>query len=126
MCLKTKIMNKSLRNISFLDHVGELQTRLIKSIAAIFVASCLFYIFIDDILAVLVKPVGQLVFIAPGEAFVARIILTLYGGFFLALPVVLYQVWQFVAIGLKEYEVRYIKFFAPCSFFLFILGGLFA
>lgn len=124
--MKTKIMNKSLRNISFLDHVGELQTRLIKSIVAIFVASCLFYIVIDEVFAVLVKPVGQLVFTAPGEAFVARIMLTLFGGFFLALPVVLYQAWQFVAAGLKEYETRYIKFFAPCSFFLFVIGSLFA
>lgn len=124
--MKTKIMNKSLRGISFHDHVEELQARLIKSIVAIFVASCLFYIVIDEVFAVLVKPVGQLVFTAPGEAFVARIMLTLLGGFFLALPVVLYQIWQFVATGLKEYETRYIKIFAPCSFFLFVMGSLFA
>jgi len=126
MHLKTKIMNKSLRGISFHGHVEELQTRLIKSIVAIFVASCIFYIYIDEVFAVLIKPVGQLVFTAPGEAFVARIMLTLFGGFFLAFPVVLYQTWQFVASGLKEYETRYIKIYAPCSFFLFIIGGLFA
>jgi len=126
MPLKTKIKNKSLRNISYLDHIGELQTRLIKSIVAIFVASCLFYIVIDEVFTILVKPVGQLVFTAPGEAFVARIMLTLLGGFFLALPIVLYQTWQFVATGLKEYEAQYIKFFAPCSFLLFVTGSLFA
>lgn len=126
MRLKAKIMSKSPRNISFFDHVEELQSRLIKSIAAIFVASCVFYIFIDEVFMVLVRPVGQLVFIAPGEAFVARVMLTLFGGFFLALPVVLYQGWQFVAVGLKEYEVHAIKYFAPCSFFLFVLGALFA
>jgi len=126
MHLKTKIMNKSPRNIHFFDHIEELQSRLIKSIVAICLASCLFYIFIDEVFMVLVKPVGKLVFIAPGESFVARIMLTLFGGFFLALPVVLYQMWQFVATGLKEYEVRYIKFFAPCSFFLFVIGGSFA
>ena len=124
--LKIKTMNKNPRNISFFDHIEELQSRLIKSIVAVFVASCFFYIFVDEVFKVLVKPVGQLVFTAPGEAFVARIMLTLFGGFFLALPVLLYQVWQFVATGLKTYEVYYIKFFAPCSFFLFVLGGLFA
>jgi len=126
MRLKTKIVNKSPRNIRFFDHIEELQNRLIKSIGAIVVASCFFYIFIDEVFMVLVKPVGQLVFTAPGEAFVARVMLTLFGGFFLALPVVLYQAWQFVATGLKEYEIHYIKFFAPCSFFLFAMGGLFA
>lgn len=124
--LKTKTMNKSLRDISFFGHVEELRNRLIKSIAAICLASCLFYIIIDEVFEILVKPVGHLVFTAPGEAFIARIMLTLFGGFFLALPVVLYQVWQFVATGLKGYEARYIKFFAPCSFFLFIAGGSFA
>jgi len=126
MPLKTKIMSKSPRNISFFDHVEELQNRLIKSIIAIVIASSLFYSVIDEVFMALVKPVGQLVFVAPGEAFVARIILTLFGGFFLSLPVVLYQSWQFVATGLNDYEARYVKFFAPCSFFLFVIGGLFA
>jgi len=124
--LKIKIMNKNPRNISFFDHIEELQSRLIKSIVAIFIAACFFYIVVDEVFKVLVKPVGQLIFTAPGEAFVARIMLTIFGGFFLALPIVLYQVWQFVATGLNEYEVRYIKFFAPSSIILFIMGGLFA
>ncbi len=126
MPLKTKIMSKSPRSIHFFDHVEELQARLIKSIIAIVIASGLFYFVIDEVFMALVKPVGQLVYIAPGEAFVARVMLTLFGGFFLALPVVLYQMWQFVATGLKDYEVHYIKFFAPCSFFLFVIGGAFA
>lgn len=126
MPLKTKIMSKSPRSIHFFDHVEELQSRLIKSIIAIVIASGLFYFVIDEVFMALVKPVGQLVYIAPGEAFVARVMLTLFGGVFLALPVVLYQMWQFVAIGLKDYEIRYIKFFAPCSFFLFVIGGAFA
>jgi sec-independent protein translocase protein TatC len=119
-------MNKSPSNISFFDHIGELQDRLIKSIIAIFIASCVFYVFIDEVFMILVKPVGKLIFTAPGESFIARVTLTLFGGFFLALPVVLYQAWMFVAAGLKEHEIRYIKFFAPCSFLLFIAGGMFA
>jgi len=95
--LKIKIMNKNPRNISFFDHIEELQSRLIKSIVAIFIAACFFYIVVDEVFKVLVKPVGQLIFTAPGEAFVARIMLTVLGGFFLALPIVLYQVWQFIA-----------------------------
>ena len=93
-------MNKSPKTFSVFDHIEELQHRLIKSIIAVIVASCFFYLFIDEVFAVLVKPVGKLVFTAPGESFVARVMLTLFGGFFLSLPFVLYQVWKFIAIGL--------------------------
>jgi len=119
-------MNKSPKDLSFFDHFEELRNRLIKSILAVMVAACLFYIIVDEVFALLIKPVGKLVFTAPGEAFVTRIALALFGGLFLALPVILYQVWKFIAAGLKENEVRYIRFFAPCSFFLFLIGGLFA
>jgi len=126
MLLTAKIMNKSLRGASFFDHFEELRNRLIVSILSICIGAGLFYIIIDEVFAILVKPVGQLVFTAPGEAFIARIMLTLLGGFFLALPVILYQIWRFVASGLKGHEIKYVRLFAPCSFLLFILGGLFA
>jgi len=119
-------MNKSPEDLSFFDHIEELRGRLIKSILSVLVAASLFYLVIDEVFAVIIKPVGKLVFTAPGEAFIARIMLTLFGGLFLALPVILFQVWRFVAAGLKEDEVGYIRFFAPCSFFLFVLGGVFA
>jgi len=78
--LKTKTMRKSPEDQSFFDHYEELRNRLIKSIVAFFIASCLFYFVLDEVFEFLIKPVGQLVFIAPGEAFVARIMLTLLGG----------------------------------------------
>jgi sec-independent protein translocase protein TatC len=119
-------MDKSPEDLSFFDHLEELRNRLIKSISAVLVAACLFYFVVDEVFAVLIKPVGKLVFTAPAEAFVARMTLTFFGGLFLALPVILYQIWRFVAAGLKENEIKYVHFFAPCSFFLFIAGGFFA
>ena len=119
-------MNKSPEDLSFFAHYEELRNRLIKSIVAVLVAACLFYLIVDKVFAFVIKPVGRLVFTAPGEAFVARIMLALFGGIFLALPVVLYQVWRFVAAGLKEHEAKYVRIFAPCSFVLFIMGGSFA
>lgn len=119
-------MNRNPKDLSFFGHVDELRGRLIKSIVAVLIASFLFYGFIDKVFAILIKPVGKLVFTSPGEAFVARIYLALFGGFFLALPVLLFQVWKFVAAGLKEREIRYIRIFGPGSFVLFILGGIFA
>jgi len=119
-------MNKSPEELSFFAHYEELRSRLIKSIISVLVAACLFYMIVDKVFAFVIKPVGKLVFTAPGEAFIARITLTLFGGLFLALPVILYQIWRFVAAGLREHEAKYVRIFAPCSFVLFIIGALFA
>ena len=119
-------MSVSRKEISFFDHIEELRSRLIKSVLAVAVGGCIFYLYIDRVLEAIVRPVGRVVFTAPGEAFVARILLTFIGGFFLALPVVLFQFWCFVAAGLKEDEIKYVRIFGPCSLFLFFLGGIFA
>jgi sec-independent protein translocase protein TatC len=119
-------MKRSPEDPSFFAHYEELRSRIIKSIISVVVAACLFHTIVDQVLAVIIKPVGKLVFTAPGEAFVARIMLTLFGGVFLAFPFILYQAWRFVAAGLKKHEVKHVRVFAPCSFFLFIIGGSFA
>jgi sec-independent protein translocase protein TatC len=119
-------MNQKVNELSFLDHLDELRSRLIKSFVAVIVAACFFYSFIDSILTVLIRPVGRVVFTSPSDAFVARVTLAVCGGIVLAVPVILYQIWMFVSEGLKEREKRYVYFFGPCSLILFILGALFA
>src|SRR3989338_2775375 len=122
----TKAMSVSPKEISFFDHIEELRGRLIKSVLSVVIASCFFYLYVDQALEIMIRPVGRIVFTAPEEAFAARIQLTFIGGFFLALPVILFQFWRFIAAGLKDYEIKYIRFFGPCSLFLFFLGGVFA
>lgn len=126
MSLKIKIMDKRPDDLNFLDHLDELRGRLIKSALAVVSAACLFYPVVDEALAILIKPMGKVIFTAPGEAFMTRITLTMIGGVFLALPVILFQGWRFVAAGLKEHEIKYVKIFAPFSFLLFWAGVLFS
>lgn len=126
MYLKTRTKARIPNRADFFDHYEELRSRLIKAIAAFLFFSCLFYAVIDEALGILAKPVGILIFTTPAEAFVTRIMLTLFGGFFLALPVILYQIWRFIASGLKEHELRYVRIFGPCSLLLFLSGALFA
>lgn len=111
--------------LSFWGHLDELRSRLIKSFLAIIIAACAFYPFVDPFLAFLIRPVGKVVFTSPADAFVIRLMLLICGGVVLALPVIVYQLWQFVAAGLKENEKKYIFFFAPASFILFIAGCIF-
>jgi sec-independent protein translocase protein TatC len=121
-----KAMSVNPKKISFFDHVEELRSRLMKSVLAVVSAGCFAYFFVDEALEFIIKPVGRIVFTAPEDAFIARILLTFIGGFFLALPVILFQVWRFVAAGLKDHEIKYIRFFGPGSVILFFLGGIFA
>ena len=112
-------------SLSLFGHLDELRTRLIICLAAFFVATCLAFYFSDPLLAFIIKPVGYLVFTAPSEAFLARMTLTFLGGFLFSFPIIIYQIWQFVAVGLKDNERKYIVFFAPLSLIFFILGVLF-
>jgi len=117
--------NDSESTFTITEHLEELRSRIIKSVIFIIIASCLFYKFTPTLLAQLVKPVGNLVFIAPQEAFITNIKIAFIGGLFLALPFVLYQVWRFVWTGLKRKEKKYSLIFGPISFIFFILGSAF-
>ncbi|MFA5087758.1 MAG: twin-arginine translocase subunit TatC [Candidatus Omnitrophota bacterium] len=112
--------------ISFLNHLEELKSRIIKCVISVVAASFVFYGFVDEVFLYLVQPVGYLVFNSPAEAFVAHVSLAVWGGFLLALPVVLYQIWRFVAVGLTNKEQKYILIFFPASLVFFFCGALFA
>ncbi len=108
------------------DHVGELRTCLVKSLLAVVLGCGVVYHYIDTIMFWIIKPVGQVIFTSPADAFVARLTLSILGGFILGLPVILHQLWSFVALALKDNERRYILMFGPLSLLFFIAGILFA
>ena len=112
--------------MSFIEHLEELRIRLIKSALAVVCAAVCVYFFNDRILAVLAQPVGKLVFISPTEAFMSYLKLSIWGGLFLASPVVIYQVWGFLSSGLKTNEKKWVYLFMPASFLLFVTGMSFA
>lgn len=108
------------------DHIDDLRSCVIKSVIAIGLSAIVVYRFIDEVMLFIVKPVGNLVFTGPADAFVAQLTLIFLGGFILALPVILYQIWSFVALGLQSREKRYILLYAPLSLVFFVSGILFA
>jgi sec-independent protein translocase protein TatC len=111
--------------LTFTQHLDELRSRIIKSVISVVVCSCVVYYFVDFFLSIFTKPVGQLVFIAPQEAFVTNIKIALIGGLFLSSPFLLFQVWRFVSAGLKKNEKKYTLIFGPLSFIQFLLGVVF-
>lgn len=112
-------------NLTFLGHLDELRSRLLKSTLAVLVASVVMYSVSDKIISFLSRFAGKTVFISPTEAFSAYLKVALWGGLFVASPFVVYQVWRFIGVGLKSNEKRYVYIFAPTSFVLFIVGVVF-
>ncbi len=113
-------------------HLAELRSRLIWCMMALAVGFIVCYGFSDKIVAALQSPVvlvGQpvkvpLMIIAPAEAFTTSIKVGLIAGLSLVLPLVLYQLWQFVAPGLLEHERKYTVPFLVGSAILFYSGGV--
>jgi sec-independent protein translocase protein TatC len=123
--------------MSFLEHLEELRSRIIKSLAGIGVAFAISLAFAPEMWKAVSDPAisalhqlglqERLVFITPTEAFMTIWMkVPMLAAIFLASPWILYQVWAFVAPGLYRRERRWAAPFVICSAGLFILGGLFA
>lgn len=115
--------------MSFLEHLDELRKRLIISVAALLAGFLVAFAFIARIFEFIMRPLqqilpdgGRLVYTEPTEAFFLYIKIAALAGLVMAVPVVLHQLWQFVAPGLYAREK---KFAIPFVFFasLFFIGG---
>ncbi len=127
--------------MTVVEHLDELRRRLLISLIAIGVASIVGFVFNDQIFEALLRPyrlaiealppdarppgslAGQLVYSGPVDPFLTFIKIGFFTGLFIALPVVLYQLWRFVTPGLTKRERRLAIPFVISSFVLF-LGGL--
>lgn len=114
-----------MERMSFWDHLEELRKRIIYALIGVGFFSILGYILSGKILDILAKPVKNLYFFSPVEAFYVRIKIAFIVGIFVGLPWVLYQLWLFIVPGLKVEEKKYGVWGITSSFLLFILGGIF-
>lgn len=121
--------------MTIVEHLGELRTRLIVSAVAVGVGAVVAFAFYDRILDFLLDPYcatlpeGKpctLFITDPLEGFATRLKVATWGGFLLASPVVLWQLWRFVTPGLNPDEKRYAVPFVASSVTLFCLGAVLA
>ncbi len=123
--------------MSFMEHLEELRSRLLKMIFGVIVAAVVSLSFSQPLWTVVCQPAVQalkalgyeqtLVQISPMDAFnIIWFKLPILCAIFLASPWVLYQVWAFISPGLYRREKRWASPFILCSAGLFIIGGLFA
>jgi len=114
--------------MSILDHLAELRDRLMKAVIALAVGVVAGTFFAPRLLKLLVAPLGDQVpiAIAPTEAPAVFFKVSLVIGLVLAMPVIVYQIFRFVAPGLRPKEKRYIFIGAPVAALSFASGVVFA
>jgi sec-independent protein translocase protein TatC len=110
-------------------HLDELRKRLMHSLIAIAVGVVIAIIFADFLLELLAKPIGgfdRLLSIQVTENFSAYFKVVMLGGFIIALPLILIQIYLFIGPGLSEKERRWVFIAVPFATVLFITGAAFA
>jgi sec-independent protein translocase protein TatC len=116
----------------FLEHLDELRTRLLKCVAALGVGFVASWAFVERLLDFIFIPLaatikgGKFQYFEPGEGFMLRMKLAALAGLFVALPVILWQAWRFVAPGLYRDEKRLAIPFVFLSTVFFTLGAAFS
>ncbi len=111
--------------MSLVDHLTELRNRLIWSAIAVAVGSVIGFFLGEPVIGILKSPlpVSQpLVFTSIGDPFAIRLRIAIVLGIILAMPVLLWHVWRFVAPGLTATERRAILPWIPAALAFFTLG----
>jgi sec-independent protein translocase protein TatC len=131
------------RSMTVVQHLEELRTRVFISLIAVAVAAVAGWLLFPWVFKFLLhsykqacealpaanKPpiqCGQVVAQSVLEPFLVRFKVSMFTGFAIALPVVLFQLWRFVTPGLTRTERRLAIPFVLSSLVLFALGGFFA
>ena len=119
---------------SFISHLAELRSRLIKSFVFFLISFVICYLFSEEIYKFLVKPYSdavlennldrRLIFTALHEAFITYLKVAFFASFFITSPIFLTQIWKFVAPGLYKHEKIAILPYLILTPILFFLGGM--
>jgi len=143
------------KEMSFLEHLEELRWHIVRSIAAIFTAAIVLFIVQDwffrkiimaptedgflsyrllcrfsNFLGMgdsfcIVPPEFEVIAVGFGEAFITAIKVSIFGGFIVAFPYILYEVWKFIKPGLYKQEQSVARGFVFVCSSLFLIGVLF-
>ena len=119
---------------TFTSHLVELRQRLIYCFVSLFIIFAISYTFAENIYSFLVQPYAnavqsdienrRLIFTALQEAFLTYLKVSFFVAIFLTSPVILIQIWKFIAPGLYKNEKKALLPYMLATPVLFLLGGL--
>ena len=119
---------------SFVSHLTELRSRLLKSIVYLFIFFVICYFFAGDIYNFLLAPYAEavkddslnrrMIFTALHETFITYLKVAFFAAMFVTSPIILTQLWKFVAPGLYKNEKKALLPYLVATPTLFLLGGM--
>ena len=119
------------RKAELTEHLGELRSRLIRSSIYLIVGMIVMYVFSMPVYHVLAAPVLNAIKKIPGsgirfnnitEPFFIKLQIATVGGLVIAAPLIVLELWGFIAPALTHKEKQAVYFVAPLSVLLFVLG----
>ena len=126
--------DKSIKQSSFIEHLIELRSRLIKSIVYLFIFFIICYYFAENIYSFLLSPYAdavkddpnsrRMIFTALHETFITYLKVAFFAAMFISSPIILTQIWKFVAPGLYKNEKKALLPYMLATPILFLLGGM--
>ena len=127
-------MNANQTEGGFFSHLVELRKRLIHSLIFLTILFVICYYFSEHIYGFLVDPYAQavknddinrrLIFTALQETFLTYLKVSFFAAFFVSSPIILIQLWKFIAPGLYENEKKAILPYLIATPILFLFGGM--
>jgi len=127
-------MSENVKESSFVGHLTELRNRLVRSLVFIFLIFVIGYIYAENIYTFLVEPYAKavkddgvdrrLIFTALHETFVTYLKVAFFSAIFLGSPIILIQIWKFVAPGLYQDEKKALLPYLIATPILFLLGAM--
>jgi len=125
---------KKKQQSSFVEHLTELRSRLIKSIGFLFIFFIVCYFFAENIYSFLLNPYAEavkdddnsrrMIFTALHETFITYLKVAFFTAMFISSPLILNQLWKFVAPGLYKNEKKALFPYLIATPTLFLLGGM--
>jgi len=129
---KDKNEASSSDDMGFLDHLEELRWRIFKVLISVVLFSALSFFFSDFFLNFLIEPTKTieppltLQVLRVQGMLIVKMWIAFFGGVFLSLPVIVYQMWSFIAPGLYKSEKKHLPTLIVMTFLSFIAGAAFA
>ncbi|HET7694665.1 MAG TPA: twin-arginine translocase subunit TatC [Vicinamibacterales bacterium] len=131
--LEAESLDETGAKMSFLEHLDELRKRLIYIVYSLIAGCVVAYVFIGKIFDFIMRPMQQVLgpsahlqYTSGAEPFMLYVKIGFLVGIFLASPLILWQVWKFIAPGLYTHEKKFAIPFVVMSTIFFTTGGLFA
>jgi sec-independent protein translocase protein TatC len=116
-------MNKEM---SFWEHIAELRYRVIVCLIFIGIGVTVSFPFSKDVLKLLEMPskglIHNLVFFSPQDAFLIYLRISILTGLIMALPIIMFQIWEFISPAMEKKTKKYVTGFILFGTLLFLTG----